>query len=428
MTTRRDLLRWAGLSVMAVAGAGLLTACGDGVAVTHGPTAELDLAMSSVRRESVAADAAASAAAAADRLAATLYGALPATGDLAFSPLSVAVALAMAAEGARGATRSQLLGLLGVADQAALDRSMNALTEWLTDQHVEGQKQDAQPVMVVADALFGQRGTTFEPAFLDALARDYGAGMRLVDYAGDAAGAIDTINAWVSDRTHDLIPALVPAGAVDPMTRLVLVNALYLLAQWTTPFADPTPGAFHLADGSTATVPMMARGEAVGRRGDGWTVATLSYVAKDLAMTLVVPDAGRLDEVGATVAAHGVAPFVAEAGPTSYDVTMPVFSVDSSVMLGDLLAKAGAPLPFSDDADFSGMTEDDALHISQVVHQAVVKVDQHGTQAAAATAVIMEATSAHLAEPLVVDRPFLFVIHDQRFGTPLFVGRVTDPR
>lgn len=423
---RRSLLRLAAGAAVASAALPTLTACG------RSGVAEVALRRVSSRlvRRKVPARRAGSAAAAVDVLATTLYDGLPASGNLAYSPLSVAVALAMVTVGARGATKRQLSALLG-SPGAGIDDAFNALTTHLTAEHLPGTKAHDQPAVVLADALFGQRGLTFEKPFLDVLAEDYGAGMAVVDYEDDAAGATQQIDAWVSQQTHDLIPSLIPPGVLDASTRLVLVNALYLKAAWWQPFDPPRDRLFRLADGTTASVPMVSGGvgaDAVGHRGDGYRTARLDYLSHDLAMTLVVPDAGRFDEVEATLRKQGFRALLSRAG-RHYAVTMPTFKVRTTAELSDLLKAAGAPLPFSDDADFGAITRDEALQIAHVIHEAVVDVDRNGTVAAASTAVVAIASSASTPpEPLVVDRPFWFVIHDTTFHTPVFVGRVTDPR
>jgi len=252
--------------------------------------------------------------------------------------------------------------------------------------------------------------------------------MSLVDFASDPDGAARRIDAWVGQQTHDLIPQLIKPGVLGADTRLVLVDALYLKAAWPTPFGGPEPGAFHLADGSTVRVPMMLRGKGMGphRQPDRHAVVRLPYLSRDLAMTVIVPDPGRFAAVSSAVAAHGVRPFLGGVA-RAYEVTMPSFRVDTSADMTALL-RTRAPLPFSDAADLSGITRQESLQIAEVLHQAVVQVDRNGTVAAAATAVGTTSSSAEITVPLTVDRPFLFVIHETAHDTPLFVGRVVDPR
>lgn len=344
-----------------------------------------------------------------------------APGNLAISPYSVATALAMTANGAVGRTHTEMVEVLG-ADQRELNAGVNALTR-----HVESLAQ-RKVVIDAANQLFGQRGTGWERDFLDALARDYGASMRLVDYVADAEGARQAVNTWTARQTHDRIEEILPRGSVDVLTRLVLVNTLYLKADWAEPFEKPITSdqPFHLTDGETARVPTMRAtlsGAALGR-GDGWTAVRLPYSGGGLAMTVVLPDPG-----------HGL-PFaalpavLASVRPAGLELSLPRFTFRTTCALSGPLGDLGMPTAFADGlADFSAMTKDEPLVIDDVHHQVFVAVDEDGTEAAAATAVVTRTTSAILTEErVVVDRPFGFVVHDVEHGAPLFVGRVDDPR
>ncbi|WP_161605537.1 serpin family protein [Pimelobacter simplex] len=225
-------------------------------------------------------------------------------------------------------------------------------------------------------------------------------------------------------------------------TRLVLVNAIYLKAPWEEPFEKTLTarGAFRRADGSTVPADLMRRPD-VGARltsGEGWRAVTLPYAGRRLAMTVVLPDDTDDDGAGAglagverRLAADGLAVFTpTEDGgeTTAVDLTLPRWTFRTAAPLREVLAGLGMPTAFTDAADFTPMTEEDLdLVVSEVLHQAFVAVDEEGTEAAAATAVVMTETSAPLTEAFVVDRPFLFVVHDVAHGAPLFVGRVIDP-
>ncbi|MDP3893313.1 serpin family protein, partial [Nocardioides sp.] len=221
------------------------------------------------------------------------------------------------------------------------------------------------------------------------------------------------------------------------LTRLVLVNALYLKAPWEEPFeeSETGPRPFHLLDGSTVDVDTMTGQLALSRHGtgEGWEAVQLPYAGGELAMTVILPDEGRLADVEARVAAGELDQLLASLGPTMVDLTLPRWTFRSTSPLKDTLATVGMPTAFTDDADFLGMTSPETpsperdLLIKDVLHETFIAVDEEGTEAAAATAVVMGLTSAPTYEPVVVDRSFLFVIHDVEHGTPLFLGRVTDP-
>lgn len=439
MLDRRSLLRALSLSALAVGAAPLLAACGDDPGKPTPPGAggdtELGLVSSDVRRAEAPATAVPAAAASVHALGAGLYGQLATEpGNLALSPYSVAVALAMTQNGAVGETRTQMLDVLD-ADADALNQGLNALTVHIESLAGPQKRQDgteAEIALDAANALFGEQTMTFEEPFLDTLARDYGAGMRTVDYVGAAEAARTVINEWTAEQTHDRIEEIIPAGVLDALTRLVLVNAIYLKAPWERPFEKilTEDGPFHLEDGGTVNVPMMRPTEgpiALGR-GDGWQAVPLPYAGGRVAMTVVLPDEGRLADVEAQVVGGALPEILASPKPAQVGLVLPKWTFRTEAPLGDALKALGMTLPFEPGgADFSAMTTEADLYISAVLHQAFIAVDEEGTEAAAATAVVIGETSAPQLTPVVVDRPFLFVIHDVEHGTPLFVGRVSDP-
>jgi serpin B len=278
--------------------------------------------------------------------------------------------------------------------------------------------------------VFAQQGLHLDSGFLDTLAGEYGAAVGLVDYKTAAAAARTLINQWVAGETHDRITDLIPDGALDELTRLVLVNAVYLHADWATPFdKDAThDGPFH-APGGDVQVPLMHGQEERGfAEGDGWKAVDLDYAGGQLAMTILVPDAGRFDEVTSHLDVTMLDAATATK-PATVDLTLPKFDIDKQLLLKDQLVALGMPTAFADHrADFSGITTDEELVIDDVIHQADVTVDEKGTVAAAATAVIMRTTSAP-ANPktLVVDRPFVFLLRDKATGAVVFAGQVTNP-
>ncbi len=430
--SRRDLLR--ALAVAAIAGP-VIAACGD---TRRGPgPGDAGLVASDVER--AAADDAAIPATveAIQQFAGRLYSVQARrAGNLALSPYSVAVALGMSLNGAVGATADEIAGVLGGLDPADLNAGLNAL-----EQSLEGlaggvrrdDGSDAEIALAVASALFGERTEAWKAPFLDALARDYGAGMRAVDFKKAFEEARAAINGWVADRTQDRIPDLVPAGALDDMTRLVLVNALYLKAPWESPFEKQLtkPSDFRLADGSVVQVPMMQSwdlGDRITKRA-GWRAVRIPYAGRALAMTVVLPDED-LAALERVVVREGLGAFLEldEEGPLA-NLRMPRWTFRTPSPLGDALMALGMTTAFDPDrADFSGMTDDERLFVGAVLHEVFIAVDEEGTEAAAATAEVFVAGSAPILEDFVVDRPFLFVVHDVEHGTPLFVGRVADPR
>jgi serpin B len=356
------------------------------------------------------------------------------TGNLVMSPLSIHLALTMTLLGARGATATEMLSALHAPDAAALAGGSNALSAALARRAGKVQLDSERTVTVdleIADALWGQKGIAWSPAYLDALAADFGAGMRVVDYTGHAEQARRAINGWVREVTRDTVPELIGAGVLDPATRLTLVNALYLRAPWSDPFEpdQTSDGDFTRADGTRVRAPLMHRtGSAEYAAGNGWQAVRLGYADGRLAMTLVLPAAGRAADVVRTLDGARLREILTAPQPAGVQLTMPRWRSRSALELNALLAQLGMPTAFTDAADFTGMTTTaEPLEISAVVHQGYIAVDEKGTEASAATAVAMRVTGFARTETVTFDRPFLYVLHDGQTGAPLFIGRVDDP-
>lgn len=354
-------------------------------------------------------------------------------GNLFYSPYSISAALAMTYAGARGETERQMAQVLHFAlEQARLHPTFNALDQALASRGAGAKSKDGQPFRLrVANSLWGQAGYTFLPAFLDTLAENYGAGLRLVDFKGAPEDARKAINDWVSDRTEGRIRDLIPQGAIDTLTRLVLANAIYFNAAWMHTFEKSATqdGPFYLLDGSQVTVPMMRQNERFPYfAGKGVQAVELPYDGGEVSMVLLVPDRGAFSAFEEALSAQVVTDILARMEQISVNLAMPRFKYDATLSLADTLRAMGMPEAFSANADFSGMDGTRNLAITDVFHKAFVAVDEAGTEAAAATAVIIGLT-AMPASPvdLTVDRPFIFLIRDIQTGAILFVGRVLNP-
>lgn len=438
MLTRRDLMRAMSLATLAVAAPQFLTACGSqGKDPSPQGDAGLTFVSSDLERGEGDLDALADAVGSIHALSAGLYGALAATrGNLALSPYSVAVALALTVNGAVEVTAEEMLEVLAATDTDRLNGGLNALTrqvESLAGRHERADGSSAEVALDSANALFGQDTTEWDTDYLDTLARDFGAGMQAVDFIGATEAARTAINTWTAERTHDRIEEIIPTGVLTELTRLVLVNALYLKAPWEVPFEKTLtrPGTFHLEDGTEADVAMMnAALVADLGSGEGWAAVRLAYAGNGLAMTVVLPDEGRLADVEGAIGAGDLPDLLASLRPGQVSLRLPRWTFRTRATLNDTLIGLGMPTAFTDAADFSGMAEvGKDFAIGAVLHEVFIAVDEDGTEAAAATAVVMTETSAMAPDlELVMDRPFLFVIHDVEHGTPLFVGRVADPR
>jgi serpin B len=342
----------------------------------------------------------------------------------------------MTLAGAGGRTAEELRDVVGATDDDRFHGGLNALAAHvggLAGSQERGDGSEAELTLDGANQLYGQEGVSWERGFLDLLAHEYGAGLRTVDFEQDPERARAQINDWVAARTHDRIPELVPDGVLDQLTRLVLVNALYLKAPWEVPFPKSLTRTmpFHRADGSPVDVDTMAAPMLPSSlvQGDGWRAARLQYAGRTLAMTVVLPDPGLMRDVEQQLASGGLAGMVAAGQPTMLDLRLPRWTFRTQVPLGDVLQQLGMRTAFDPDrADFRPMTEEDLdLYVSAVLHEGFVAVDEEGTEAAAATAVGISGTGAPVTQPFHVDRPFLFAIHDVEHGTPLFLGRVDDP-
>ncbi|MBL7496503.1 serpin family protein [Frankia sp. CNm7] len=439
---RRDFLRTALLGAAGLGmGAGAL-GCGGGSGGGSGSVAE-------VRVDRASADATTLDGAAAAVLAFTadLYrkAAAAGEGNLVCSPYSVAVALGMTRAGARGQTGTEMDLVLhsldtssspeGPAVEGMLHPGLNALAQLVESRAGKRERSDGSEAEIsldVANSLWGQRDLRWQEPFLETLARYYGTGMRQVDYKADAAGAGRAINRWVSDQTHERIPELLAPGLLNALTRLVLVNALYLRAPWDEPFGDAQPAPFTLADGSVVSADLMSvtlNHPSAYQVGPGWRAVDIPYAGGELAMAVVLPDEGRFDETQASLDGPALRGLLTGFSSAMVNLDLPRWTMRTKVQLGDLLAALGMPTAFTDDADFSGMTTAEPLKIDKVIHEAFIAVDEEGTEAAAATAVVMEVAAGAPDQivDLTVDRPYLFVIHDVETATPLFIGRVADP-
>jgi serpin B len=361
-----------------------------------------------------------------------LYGLLfDARQNLFYSPYSISLALAMTYAGAKGDTEQQMAQALHFTlAQERLHAAFNALDQALASRGQEVE-EDQRFRLNVANALWGQQDYAFLAAFLDTLAQNYGAGMRLVDFQGAPEAARQTINEWVEQQTEDRIKDLLPAGSITPLTRLVLSNAIYFNAAWMHPFNEKATedGDFHLLDGKTVTVPMMRQSERFGYyAGDGYQAVELPYVGGEMSMVILLPDAGTFDDFAKGLDAPQLAGIMEQLRSQQVLLTMPKFEYESGFELKKALTSLGMVQPFSMEADFSGMTGRPELFIDDVYHKAFVAVDEEGTEAAAATAVVMQLTAAPaMPVEVTVDRPFVFLIRDIDTGAVLFLGHVVNP-
>ncbi|WP_132059792.1 serpin family protein [Halorussus amylolyticus] len=365
-------------------------------------------------------------------------------GNLFVSPYSVSVALAMTYAGARGTTAEEMADALQfVLGQDDLHPAFGALEAEFARRNEDGQEasgttgpgdddEDAGPAfeLSTANALWGEDGYPFREDFLDLLDAYYGAGMNLVDFSGDPDAARREINDWVAVRTNDRIEDLLPKPSIDATTRLVLTNAVYFSARWKFPFDEDAtePRPFTALDGTSSEVPTMTFSQSIKLQHaeiGGNHLVELPYANGETSMVVVVPAEGEFEAFEESFSVDRLAIMLEEASIALVDLSLPKFGIESEFGLVETMQKLGMEAAFSN-ADFSGMAEGGDLFVDDIRHKSFVEVDELGTEAAAATAVVMNESAPPRNVDLNVDRPFLFYIRDKPTETPLFVGRVTE--
>ena len=349
-------------------------------------------------------------------------------GNLFFSPYSISTALAMTYAGARGETEKEMAAVLHLPpEQARLHKDFANLQEHLNDLQDKGKVQ-----LNVANALWAQEGQSFLDSFLKLTKKYYGAGVNFVDYAGATEAARKTINDWVEEQTRKKIQELIKKGMLDPSTTLVLCNAIYFKGDWLSKFekAATRDTEFFVTPDSAVQVPMMNQSmDAKYRKFDGFSALELPYLGKKLSMVALLPEAkDGLPALEQLLSGDQVMQWLAElddSSPLKVEISLPRFKTTCEFELSEILSKMGMPHAFSD-ADFSGMTGQRDLFISKIVHKAYVDVNEEGTEAAAATAVIMD-KAAFFPLAFRADHPFIFLIRENKTGSILFLGRIVDP-
>lgn len=412
--------------VAALLGTVVLAACGSEMPVTP-ESSQAELVRSDVSRKAPAAQAPkAEAAAGLQQFGFELIRDNPELlkdGNVVLSPASIGAAFAMARAGARGDTAAQIDAVLHFPTRGLGD-AYNAMTR---DWTASPAAKDA-PELSIANAAFAQRDFPLEPSYLDALAADFGAGVRTVDFTNGSAAQV--INDWVKEQTRDRIRKLF--DELDPATRLVLANAVYLKATWEHQFlAELTsPGPFHRADGTVVRPETMRTPPEYERFAyattDEWSAVRMPYVGDELAMWVLLPSARD----GAPVALldpEVLATAADRARVQRVDLSLPKWDFQSDLPLNEPLQELGMTTPFSSEADFSGISPA-TPPIDQVMHRADITVDEKGTEAAAVTGIGFAVSAPPPPDAVMnVDHPFAFVVVHEPTGAPLFEGVVGDP-
>lgn len=365
-----------------------------------------------------------------------LYQAIRAGEDnLFFSPYSISLALAMAYGGARGQTAQEMAETLHFAlPDEQVHPGFNALDLALASRNNEDNEMMPGFKLNIANSAWAQYDRPFEQTYLDLLAENYGAGLILTDYVSDPEGSRLAINDWVSDETEVKIEDLIPAGAINTLTRLVLANAIYFNAGWQSTFDEKLTeeADFTLLDGSQISVPMMSTSdpEQFGYAiGENYQAVELPYNGGQLSMVILLPKPDEFETFEASLDAERLAELLENMENKQVKLKLPKFSFESEFGLVGVLQQLGMQAAFEPQAaDFSGIDGTKDLSISDVIHKAFVSVDEQGTEAAAATAVVFRLTSMPMTDiQLNIDHPFIFLIQDKPTGTILFLGRVLNP-
>ncbi len=353
-------------------------------------------------------------------------------GNMFMSPHSISIALAMTYAGANGTTASQMADALNFTLPAPqLHDAFNKLDLALASRGTTASSGTIPFRLKTANAVFGQSGMNVMAPFLDTLARSYGAGLHVLDFESDPESARVTINDWVEARTNDKILDLLPPASIKTVTRLVLTNAIYFSAAWDEPFeaSETADRPFSLGGDAHVIVPTMHQvTERSYGEGPGYKAAEIVYDGAELSMVVVVPD--DLASFESTLDAQRMKNIVSTMSPRLLTLELPKFKFDAPLALSQVLKDMGMVDPFEIDvADFSGINDEIPLAIGAVLHKGFVAIDEKGTEAAAATAVIINTDSAGPGPAtLLVDRPFVFFIRDRATNAVLFIGRVKDPR
>lgn len=358
-------------------------------------------------------------------------------GNIFFSPFSISTALAMTYEGARGNTEKQMRDALKfIEPKKDLHKAFNTLDLMLQRQMQDAKKSDPKSAfrLEIANSIWAQRDFNWLSSFLDVLAVNYNAGIYTVDFIKAAEQARIAINKWVEGKTHEKIKDLIQPGVLDDTTRMVLVNAIYFYGQWLYEFKkeDTYDEPFSLLDGSQVNVPMMHHTEHHNYyKGEIYEALELEYKDCEVVMDIILPEMGKFTEFESQLSNMILEEIITNMKPTEIILTMPKFKSDATFELSKTLKAMGMTDAFNPNAaDFSGMDGEKDLFISEVIHKAYVAVDEKGTEAAAATAVVMKLSAAPVEQGIVVkiDRPFIYMIRDKKSGAVLFLGRVLDPR
>ena len=352
--------------------------------------------------------------------------------NLFFSPFSLSSGLAITFEGARGTTADQIRSVFYFpADNVTMRTGYSRMYTGLAG-------GDRNFTLCSANALWAEKTYPLLPEYISTAATWYSAHVTNLDFIGQPDASRQTINTWVSDRTNNKIPELLPAGSITRFTRLGITNAVYFKGTWVKQFdpKDTADADFHVTPSRTTSVRMMQRTDKDAHYSYAETpdlqMLSMPYahgIGSGISMVVLLPRNSSLAPAEAAFDPANLSALEQSATTRHVMVFFPKFSTSTDYSLSGPLAAMGMPDAFSPDADFSGLDGTKQLNVSAVIHSAYVNVDEEGTEAAAATHVSFGMGAAAPEESVTfrADHPFIFLIQDNDTGTILFVGRIIDP-
>ncbi|MCK5333558.1 MAG: serpin family protein, partial [Candidatus Aenigmarchaeota archaeon] len=350
-------------------------------------------------------------------------------GNVFFSPYSISTALAMTYEGAKGKTAEEMQNVLHIPEDSTIRMPAFARI------YNEINKGDKEYELSTANALWAQQDYIFLDEYTNNVEKYYGGKITNLDFITETEKSRQIINTWVEDQTNNKIKDLLPQGVLNALTRLVLTNAIYFKGTWTKQFdkKDTKEEDFTTSSGQTSKVPMMSLTGDNAKFNYAETndaqILELPYDNDDLSMLIILPKENDLGALEESLNSENVPKFKSMLRKQRVDIYIPKFKFETKYFMVETLKKMGMPTAFTSTADFSGMDGTKNMYIANVIHQAFVEVNEEGTEAAAATAVVMQITSASM-EPLPIFRanhPFIFLIQQKSTGNILFLGRVSNP-
>lgn len=361
------------------------------------------------------------------RFALNLYSKLAKEdGNIAFSPLSISIALAMTEAGARETTDAQMRNVLEL-PEGDPHPGFQALLSQLKP------GEDATFDLALANRLWSAHSLELQKAFVELTGSRYSAPIERLNF-GDSEAARSTINSWISEQTRDLIPELIPSGVLSGDTRLVLTNAIYFKGSWAYTFKEEnTSEQDFFAPSGTVKAPLMQQTRELKlAQTDDVALLELPYEGDDLSMLVLLPAQNDgLPALEASLTPEMLAQLSQSARNTKVKVWLPRFKAESDFELSTVLKSMGMTDAFMGKANFQGIHVDprESLFISAVIHKAFVEVNEEGSEAAAATAVVMARGAGRPKPPpeFRADHPFLYLIRDNRTQSLLFMGRMLNP-